>query len=193
MTPTHVTLPPSQVTFSWFGAAFFNGVGGFRDTRPAASGRPSPSLGWRVSLAVSESTARRPASWVGCETAGAETPGWLRGRGHGLLRGIRQAGAATLVGLPALTEAAGPALTGASRDLIMAGQALTPDFTATEPARRGTRHAGLRDVQPGGEILVAFRDSFNGERATRARLATTRWIEASGTYGLHVTSQIFGA
>jgi hypothetical protein len=81
---------------------------------------------------------------------------------------------------------------GASRDLIMVGQTLVLDFTTTEPGVRGTRHAGPRDAQPAGEVLLAFRDSFNGERTTRARLATTRWVEERGTYGLRVTSQVFG-
>jgi hypothetical protein len=40
-------------------------------------------------------------------------------------------------------------------------------------------------------VLLAFRDSFNGARTMRARLATTRWIEDSGTYGLRVASQVF--
>ena len=98
----------------------------------------------------------------------------------------------TLVGLPALAEAAAPMSAGASRDLVMVGQTLPLDFTTTEPARRGTRHAGPRDAQPAGEVLLAFRDSLNGESTTRARLATTRWIEERGTYGLRVTSQVFG-
>jgi hypothetical protein len=98
----------------------------------------------------------------------------------------------TLVGLPTLVEADAPVSTGASRDLVMVGQTLALDFAATGPARRGTRHAGPRDAQPAGEVLLAFRDGLNGERTTRARLGTTRWIEASGTYGLRVTSQVFG-
>jgi hypothetical protein len=98
----------------------------------------------------------------------------------------------TLVGLPALVEATAPASVGVSRDLIMVGQTLALDFAAPEPARRGTRHAGPRDAQPAGEVLLAFRDSLNEERITRARLATTRWIEERGTYGLRVTSQVFG-
>jgi hypothetical protein len=98
----------------------------------------------------------------------------------------------TLVGLPALVEVAAPVSAGASPDLIMAGQALALDFTTTEPSRRGTRHPRPRDAQPAGEVLLAFRDSLNGERTTRARLATTRWIEEQGTYGLRVTAQVFG-
>jgi hypothetical protein len=97
----------------------------------------------------------------------------------------------TLVGMPSLAEAAGPTAAGASPDLIMVGQTLTLDFTTTEPSRRGARHAGPREAQPVGEVLIAFRDSFNGERTTRARLATTRWLEDSGTYGLRVASQLF--
>jgi hypothetical protein len=98
----------------------------------------------------------------------------------------------TLVGMPGLMEAAAPASAGASPDLIMAGQTLALDFAATAPSRRGARHAGPTDAQPTGEVLLAFRDSFNGERTTRARLATTRWIPERGTYGLRVTSQVFG-
>jgi hypothetical protein len=98
----------------------------------------------------------------------------------------------TLVGLPALVEAAAPVSAGASHVLISVGQTLALDLTATEPGLRGTRHAGTRDAQPAGEVLLAFRDSFNGARATRARLATTRWVEECGTYGLRVTSQLFG-
>jgi hypothetical protein len=98
----------------------------------------------------------------------------------------------TLVGLPSLVEADAPVSAGASHDLIPVGQTLALDFAATEPGLRGTRHTGPRDAQPAGEVLLAFRDSFNGERATRARLATTRWVEESGTYGLRVTTQVFG-
>jgi hypothetical protein len=98
----------------------------------------------------------------------------------------------TLVGMPTLVEVASPVSAGASRDLIMAGQTLALDFTTTESSRRGTRYPGPRDAQPAGEVLLAFRDSLNGERTTRARLATTRWIEEHGTYGLRITSQVFG-
>jgi hypothetical protein len=99
----------------------------------------------------------------------------------------------TLVGMPTLAEAAGSAASGASPDLVMVGQTLTLDYATTEPSRRGARHAGPRDAQPIGEVLLAFRDSFNGERTTRARLATTRWLEDSGAYGLRVASQVFEA
>src|SRR5215212_2341352 len=98
----------------------------------------------------------------------------------------------TLVGMPGAIEAAAPASAGASPDLLMAEQTLALDFIATEPSRRGARRAGPTDAQPTGEVLLAFRDSFNGERTTRARLATTRWIEERGSYGLRVTSQVFG-
>jgi hypothetical protein len=96
----------------------------------------------------------------------------------------------TLVGMPTLAEAAEPAASGVSPDLVMVGQTLALDFATTEPSRRGARHAGPRDAQPVGEVLLAFRDSFNGARTTRARLATTRWLEDSGTYGLRVASQV---
>ena len=97
----------------------------------------------------------------------------------------------TLVGMPTLIEVTDPASTGASPDLVMVGQTLALDFTTTEPSRRGSRHAGPREAQPAGEVLLAFRDSFNGERTTRARLTTTRWLEDTGTYGLRVASQVF--
>ena len=98
----------------------------------------------------------------------------------------------TLVGMPTLVEVASSVSAGASHDLIMAGQTLALNFATAEPSRRGTRHAGPRDAQPVGEVLLAFRDSLNGERTTRIRLATTRWIEEQSAYGLRVTSQVFG-
>lgn len=97
----------------------------------------------------------------------------------------------TLVGMPSVTEITDPAAAGASPDLVMVGQTLTLDFATPEPARRGARHAGPRDAQPDGEVLLAFRDSFNGARTTRARLATTRWLADSGAYGLRVATQVF--
>jgi hypothetical protein len=97
----------------------------------------------------------------------------------------------TLVGMPTLAEAPGSASSGASPALVMVGQTLTLDFTRPEPSQRGSRHAWPREAQPVGEVLLAFRDSFNGARTTRARLATTRWLEDSGTYGLRVASQVF--
>jgi hypothetical protein len=97
----------------------------------------------------------------------------------------------TLVGMPNVAEVTDPAASRVSPDLVMVGQTLTLGFAAAEPARRGARHAGLRDAQPDGEVLLAFRDSFNGARTTRARLATTRWLEDSGAYGLRVAAQVF--
>ena len=98
----------------------------------------------------------------------------------------------TPVGMPALAEVAAPASDGASHDLVAVGQTLALDFTASPPSRRGARPVELGASQPAGELLVAYRDAFNRERTTRARLVTTRELGDDGAYGLRIASQTFG-
>ena len=98
----------------------------------------------------------------------------------------------TLVGLPTLVEADAPVDTGAFRDLVMVGQTLALDFAATGPARsgictpdRGMPSPPVRCCSPSATASTA-----NGPRAPGS--APRAGSKSCGTYGLRVTSQVFG-